>query len=599
MLLRGPLCVGAQALALSLVPPSWCPLFFCLQGSFAVAGAALLVPVHHPSGTWVTSTGAIVADEASGGKEVLLLTRRRRPQNQVAGSLTQARAALDASSKSAERKYGGTEEFVRDVARLLQHTLAASEVGDEVHTACSGLLQQFKSAWSTLGEHSDPADDSRFYIYVDLMKEQQQGFKLFEVYGDVEDKGANKAYVQAREWRHAKESEYSGGFDPHEIRLVAAKPKPQRLCWTRRRDLQGVVESETMRVKVAKKKKAGGAHGEEGQLLTVAQQGTVVAKAFVRLRAQRALQHAPQARGEADTKHEGLDDVGPRAADGGDMEEGEEEEEGEMSAYELARLKRMEENKRLLQATGIMEMVQQVEGAVEEGQEGQVGGRARGSPNKRKRALASGGADGDGEERVRGLRSKVRAPAGRVHEQVKMDLELDKASLSDSETPLKSDALPLPSDTSAPAAGQAGMVGEAGGARGASEACQPDGGEVAARGPGEQTAQASSAGSEGAAAGGRQAKVAGGGGLMPAELPFPPNATYVAREDDTPRMIAKMFGRCILLRIRWVDCLLRRAISGKHCAMRNSDVVYCVLLIGLVNYVVMKRCVLLISTVIT
>ncbi len=496
----------------------------------------------------------MVKSSCSDAREFLIffLTWRRCRQGQLAGNLTQARTALEASSKSQNRKYRDTEEFVGDVARLLHLTMAANDVGDEVHTACSGLQQQFVSAWSSLGEPSDMAQDSRFFIYVDLMYEQRLGFRLFELFGDVEDRRPTKALVLAREYRMAKESEYAGGFDAHEIRHVASKPKPQKLSWTPRRDLQGMLESETMRVKVTTNRAAGGVQGEEGQLLSLAQQNTVVAQAYVRLHAQRALQLVPH--GEADARHEGMDDVGARAANGGDMEEGG-EAEAEMSEYELARLKRMEENKRLLQATGIMEMVQQVEGAVEEeqqgkeGGEGKEGGRARGSPNKRKRARASGGGGGDGEEElVRDLRSKARAPASRVHEQVKSQAELDTASLSDSETPLKSDSLLLPSGTSAPSAGQAGAAGEAGGAGDAreqpagSQARQADG-DAAPRVPGGQAAQAISAGAEAASAAGRQGRLAGGSNtLLPAEVPFPPNAMYVAKEDDTPRMIAKMFG---------------------------------------------------------
>ena len=176
---------------------------------------------------------------------------RTIPGQQVAKSFAQARTALEAN------KYKDTVHFVCDVIRLLRHIIAANPSSTNVKEACESLLEAFKSAWQGLGEEkdTDAATSTRFFLYVDDMWEERQGYRLFQLYGDVEDKAPNKAYVQAREWRQAKESEYSCEPEARQQQqqqqtFVPKNPKPQKLCWTPRRDLDGMLHTETMCVKV-------------------------------------------------------------------------------------------------------------------------------------------------------------------------------------------------------------------------------------------------------------------------------------------------------------------------------------------------------------
>ena len=497
----------------------------------------ILEAAKQQEGSWRSACRGVLRDLMDSPHASKVRWPEELPQGQVAKNFSQARAALDASSKPKDRKYKDTEEFVCDIVRLLRLAMAANEVGDQVHAACSCLLDIFKSAWKDLGENTEMAEDSstRFYIYVDVMWESRQGFRLFELFGDIEDKGPSKAHVQAREWRAAKDSEYSGTFDAQQIRMIASKPKPQKLSWTARRDLHGVLQSETMCVKVAKI--SGGSALQEGdaQLLAIAQQAKTVALAYTRLHALRALQHGPQIRSAAGyaalsvvdaSKQDCVDEPATAAPDVCGLED-----DNEISEYERARLKRMEENKRLLEATGIMAMVSQVE-SLEDGHDS--GARGSGSPSKRKRVRASG-AD-DSEERVRDLRSKARPPP---NQQQKKESELDKSTLSDTETPLKSEAAAMPDGAPVPlvetseSSYKSDVNSEQ---RAPGDAAKPEPAATTAT----QVPDASS-GVPAAVAGGGQARPAAGV-PMPAERPFPQDAIYVAKEDETPRMIAKVFG---------------------------------------------------------
>lgn len=125
------------------------------------------------------------------------------PQEQIAASLTHAQSALETQETAKKKKedkdevkYRDTSHFVCDVTRLL--TLAEAQCdSDEIHTACSNLKRLFKSAWQQVGEHKVAADTSskRFFIYIDVLWESKQGFRLYEVHGEVEDKGPNKVKI--------------------------------------------------------------------------------------------------------------------------------------------------------------------------------------------------------------------------------------------------------------------------------------------------------------------------------------------------------------------------------------------------------------------
>ena len=464
------------------------------------------------------------------------------PDDQVAKNLVSARAALDEASKAQARaharKYRDTEHFVRDIKRLLQLTMAPHTIGDHVYDECARLLQLFKAEWRHVGEHAAAcdADSKRYFIYVDLMWEPKQHFRLFELHGAVEHKSASKAYASAREYRVATEAESPGKFEANRLRMLARNPKPQKLLWTARRDLQGMTQSECMCVKVAPADAV--AQSDDGGALVVEDQAKMVALAYARLHALRALlqeadappDDAPAAAHE--TQHEAADAPGASAPDISGMGE-----ESDMSEYELARLRRMQENARLLESTGIMSSIAtQVKSLAPQDS------KETGSPAKKKRARARESAE-EGEVNVRSLRSKVQ------HESVPSKVESeDKSSLSDVDTPLKYEGAPPPQTHAGQATQQQQAMQHEHAALELAEAAhgQPDcepgagAGEEEAR----RTAEAEAAGEatdNGKAGGMRQADKDAAAGAVAAR-PFPPDACYVAKEDDTPRIIAKMFG---------------------------------------------------------
>jgi len=438
------------------------------------------------------------------------------PQDMIAKSFEQVRAALDEKNKSKQAKYTDTEHFVCDVVRLLRLAMAAHSTAHPVSTACNSLLELFKSSWQDLGEdkESATATDKRFFIYVDLQWEAKQGFRLFEVHGLVEDRVPSKAYVQAREWRVANDLEGGGASEQQHLRMVARTPKTQKLTWTPRRDLQGILQTETMCVKVS----AADDGDDSCVAVVVERQGKTVALAYARLHALRALQAsmgdaaAQIWGGEQDVMQQDDDtlDAGAPGIDGG------EDEIEEMSDYELARLRRMEENTRLLQATGIMDTISLASKQVESLSALQDSKQARSNKKKRSRALE--GADEGADERVRGLRSKVHAHA--------QPGELDKSFLSDVDTPLKSDtvvALPPPAQLT-----QEQQNEEQG-------AASTDGVELVegahTEGPHREDARNSSSSNKELSR-----------AVLVAERPFPADGTYTAKEDETPRVVAKIFG---------------------------------------------------------
>jgi hypothetical protein len=450
------------------------------------------------------------------------------PDNQVAKNLVSARAALDETSKAQTKnqpKYSDTEHFVRDIKRLLQLTMAPHTIGEHVYDACARLLQLFNAEWRQLGEHAAAVDSKRYFIYVDILWEQKQHFRLFELHGTVEQKSASKAYAQAREYRVATEAESPGPFDTQRLRMLPRTPKPQKLLWTARRDLHGMVQSECICVKVSPADAV--TESDDAGVLVVEEQARMVALAYVRLHALRALQQdadaapddAPAAATQGhQAQHEIVDAPGAAAPDISGMGE-----ESDMSEYELARLRRMQENARLLESTGIMSIAKHVDSLVSHDS------KETGSPAKKKRCRASAASE-EGEVSVRSLRSKV------LHEGAPIKAESeDKSSLSDVDTPLKYEGAPAPAATYA---GQKAKQKEHASPKRVKESAQAEAHAAA----GEEEAKR-----EG---GSKQAdKVAvavptdkDSVPVPVAERPFPADACYVAKEDETPRMIAKMFG---------------------------------------------------------
>ena len=448
------------------------------------------------------------------------------PVNQVAKNLVGARAALDETSKAETKpsapKYRDTVHFVRDIQRLLQLTMAPHTIGEHVYDACARLLQLFNAEWRQLGEYAAAVDSKRYFIYVDILWEQKQHFRLFELHGAVEQKSASKAYVQAREYRVATEAESPGPFEAQRLRMLPRTPKPQKLLWTARRDLHGMVQSECICVNVSPADAA--AESDDAGVLVVEEQARMVALAYVRLHALRALQQdadaAPDDVPAAATQghqaqHEVVDAPGAAAPDISGMGE-----ESDMSEYERARLRRMQENARLLESTGIMSIAKHVSLVSQDSKETV-------SPAKKKRSRPSAAAE-EGEVNVRSLRSKV------MHEgaPVKAESE-DKSSLSDVDTPLKYEGAPAPADT---CAGQQAKHKELSPQKRVRESAQAEADAAAGEAKGE--------------GGSKQAETVAVAVLTDkdpvpvavAERPFPADACYVAKEDETPRMIAKMFG---------------------------------------------------------
>ena len=177
--------------------------------------------VKETANIWRVACSEVLKDMINSEFAKKILWPKSPPPAGIAKSLPTAKAALDLNTKNKDaRKYKDTEDFVRDVTRLVEHAKAPHNPGHPVHEACTSFLGLFKSAWQGLGEDLsvNAGTGSRFFIYVDMSWESKQGFRLFQVYGDIEEKTSHKAFVQAREWRVAKDSEYSGRRLYHVLR---------------------------------------------------------------------------------------------------------------------------------------------------------------------------------------------------------------------------------------------------------------------------------------------------------------------------------------------------------------------------------------------
>ena len=134
---------------------------------------------------------------------------------------------------------------------------------------------------------------------------------------------------------------------------MPSKPKPQKLCWTPRIDFEGVLQTETMCVKVAASD--GNELSDETGLLFVKHQAKTVALAYTRLHALRALQQpsaAPATKG-LPTNRMQQDEIHSVSSSAPNL--GGEEQEEAMSEYEMARLERMQENQQPSSASYLLQ----------------------------------------------------------------------------------------------------------------------------------------------------------------------------------------------------------------------------------------------------
>ena len=338
---------------------------------------------------------------------------------------------------------------------------------------------------------------------------------------------------------------------------MPSKPKPQKLCWTPRIDFEGVLQTETMCVKVAASD--GNELSDETGLLFVKHQAKTVALAYTRLHALRALQQpsaAPATKGLPTNRmqQDEMDAVASAAPNLG----GEEQEEA-MSEYEMARLERMQENQRLLQATGIMTAVKEVEAAGQEKDED----AGKTSPSKAKRKRSQGGAEPADEEAVapKALRSKgpgdglvelmgKKTMQSQLPFRYKKDAEGDRG-LSDVETPLKSEATCSEAEQTTNQHKIDSHQAERQAVQEETQRAQPIGAEQVVKAAG---ADADEQGQEQAGTDTNMSEVKAAAEasrpLPQAERPFPDDARYEAQEDETPRMIAKMFGLDLQLLVK-------------------------------------------------
>jgi hypothetical protein len=379
-------------------------------------------------------------------------------------------------------------------------------VDSEAQEASYRYWTAFEGAWAKLGNaEAKHSMGTGFFLYVDHEWRPRQLYRLFEVF-DLDTHGAGvlsgaKMTVRAREWvmLEGKAGEIGSSFVPR-------SPKAQKLSWSPRRSKDGTLQTAVLPVStVYRGSGTAAAEIESGsevvQLLGLTDH---LVSAYAKLSAFRAFEALKDFRTAEPASYPAAAAAGcsAPAPEGplGNMEDPSVGDEGdalsgmaaEVSEYELQRKRRMEENRRIMMQSGILEASRDLESVAVDTAAPASGGATGERPTKRTRASEGG----DAAMVPRDTRSSF----ARTSE------ALERALLSDSETPIK------------PLAGAEGST---------SWDAAPS--TVASRRSDITSADAQrNSGREPA--------------VEVATEPIPESGRYEASENETPRGIAKRFG---------------------------------------------------------
>ena len=365
----------------------------------------------------------------------------------------------------------------------------------------------FEGGWAKLGSaEAKHTSGTGFFIYVDQEWRARQSFRLFEVF-DLDTHGAGvlsgaKMTVRAREWvmLEGKAGEIGSSFVPR-------NPKAQKLSWSPRRSKDGTLQTAVLPVMTVLRGAAGGESENGTEIVQLSGVTDLLVAAYAKLSAFRAFEALKDFRSAEPATFPGA--IGPGSTapapemllgTGDDPLVGDESATdsgvgAEVSEYELQRKRRMEENRRIMMQSGILEATRDLEAVGVDSAPSAAGGSTAERPTKRQRASESGDA--------------TMAPRDTRSSWARTSETLERALLSDSETPIK----PLLGDSGGPECSTWDAA--------PCKVLPPRRSEIAS--PDAQRSGRDSA-------------------VEAAAEPIPESGRYEARENETPRGIAKRFG---------------------------------------------------------
>eukprot|EP00960_Hanusia_phi_P064608 765843-Hanusia_phi.AAC.1 len=232
-------------------------------------------------------------------------------------------------------------------------TLVSSELEKKSSDACSAcyeVVEKLMDCWSDLGSNIS----SNLFMYVDVDWERKQGFKIYQLVSEGKMYKSKRPVVKAIEWVKVRTPDGSPNANSTEALYLAPKDtKPVDLVWTPRRTLDGKLQSDFMRISDIDHfcESSNCIQISCDTRLRIEKQDRIVGIAYARLHALKVLEQLKNDVQNSISRC--VDHVDTKSLTSNDVA-------STLSEYEKMRRKRIDENQRMMQNSGILELNQEI-----------------------------------------------------------------------------------------------------------------------------------------------------------------------------------------------------------------------------------------------